>query len=33
MPRQREYYGIYLKLYQALMTSIEVQVKTPADGS
>jgi Xaa-Pro aminopeptidase len=29
-PRQREYYGIYLKLYQALMTSIEVH-KTPAD--
>src|SRR5215471_1108939 len=23
-PRQREFYGIYLKLYQALMTSIEV---------
>ena len=29
-PRQREFYGIYLKLYQALMTSIEVH-KTPAD--
>jgi Xaa-Pro aminopeptidase len=28
-PRQREFYGIYLKLYQALMTSIEVH-KTPA---
>ncbi len=25
-PRQREYYGIYLKLYQALMTSIRVHV-------
>jgi Xaa-Pro aminopeptidase len=25
-PRQREYYGIYLKLYQALMTSIKVHV-------
>ena len=25
-PRQREYYGIYLKLYQALMTSINVHV-------
>jgi len=29
-PRQREYYGIYLKLYQALMTSIEVHRK-PSD--
>jgi Xaa-Pro aminopeptidase len=29
-PRQREFYGIYLKLYQALMTSIEVH-KTPAE--
>ena len=29
-PRQREFYGIYLRLYQALMTSIEVH-KTPAD--
>jgi Xaa-Pro aminopeptidase len=29
-PRQREFYSIYLKLYQALMTSIEVH-KTPAD--
>ena len=29
-PRQREYYGIYLKLYQALMTSIAVHV-TPKD--
>ncbi len=29
-PRQREFYGIYLKLYQAVMTSIEVH-KTPAD--
>jgi Xaa-Pro aminopeptidase len=29
-PRQREFYGIYLKLYQALMTSIEVH-KTAAD--
>ncbi len=29
-PRQREYYGIYLKLYQALMTSIQVHV-TPKD--
>ncbi len=29
-PRQREYYEIYLKLYQALMTSIEVH-KTPAE--
>jgi Xaa-Pro aminopeptidase len=28
--RQREFYGIYLKLYQALMTSIEVH-KTPAE--
>jgi Xaa-Pro aminopeptidase len=27
---QKEYYGIYLKLYRALMTSIEVHV-TPAD--
>ncbi|MBI1876241.1 MAG: aminopeptidase P N-terminal domain-containing protein [Acidobacteria bacterium] len=25
-PRQREFYGIYLKLYQALMTSINVHV-------
>jgi Xaa-Pro aminopeptidase len=25
-PRQREFYGIYLKLYQALMTSIQVHV-------
>jgi Xaa-Pro aminopeptidase len=29
-PRQREFYSIYLKLYQALMTSIEVH-KTPAE--
>jgi Xaa-Pro aminopeptidase len=29
-PRQREFYSIYLKLYQALMTSIEVH-KLPAD--
>jgi Xaa-Pro aminopeptidase len=29
-PRQREFYGIYLKLYQALMTSIQVR-KTPAE--
>jgi cyclophilin family peptidyl-prolyl cis-trans isomerase/methionine aminopeptidase len=29
-PRQREMYGIYLKLYQAVMTSINVHV-TPAD--
>jgi Xaa-Pro aminopeptidase len=29
-PRQREFYGIYLRLYQALMTSIEVH-KTPAE--
>jgi Xaa-Pro aminopeptidase len=29
-PRQREYYGIYLKLYQALLTSIAVH-KTPGD--
>jgi Xaa-Pro aminopeptidase len=29
-PRQREFYTIYLKLYQALMTSIEVH-KTPAE--
>jgi Xaa-Pro aminopeptidase len=29
-PRQREYYEIYLKLYQALMTSIEVH-RTPAE--
>ena len=29
-PRQREYYEIYLKLYQALLTSIEVH-KTPAE--
>jgi Xaa-Pro aminopeptidase len=29
-PRQREFYGIYLKLYQALMTSIEVH-KRPAE--
>jgi Xaa-Pro aminopeptidase len=29
-PRQREMYGVYLKLYQAVMTSIEVH-KTPAD--
>ena len=29
-PRQREYYTIYLRLYQALMTSIEVH-KTPAE--
>lgn len=29
-PRQREFYGIYLKLYQALMTSIEVH-KTPSE--
>jgi len=29
-PRQREYYEIYLKLYQALMTSIEVH-KTPGE--
>ena len=29
-PRQREYYGIYLKLYQALMTSIAVH-KTPGE--
>jgi Xaa-Pro aminopeptidase len=29
-PRQREFYAIYLKLYQALMTSIEVH-KTPAE--
>jgi Xaa-Pro aminopeptidase len=29
-PRQREAYGIYLKLYQALMTSIKVHA-TPAD--
>ncbi len=29
-PRQREYYGIYLKLYQALMTSIQVHM-TPKD--
>jgi Xaa-Pro aminopeptidase len=28
--RQREYYGIYLKLYQAVMTSIQVHV-TPKD--
>ena len=28
-PRQREFYGIYLKLYQALMTSIKVH-KRPA---
>jgi Xaa-Pro aminopeptidase len=27
-PRQREYYGIYLKLYQALMTSIKVHTTT-----
>ena len=29
-PRQREYYGIYLRLYQALMTSIQVH-KRPID--
>jgi Xaa-Pro aminopeptidase len=29
-PWQREYYGIYLRLYQALMTSIKVHAK-PAD--
>jgi Xaa-Pro aminopeptidase len=29
-PRQREYYGIYLKLYQALLTSIAVH-KTPGE--
>jgi Xaa-Pro aminopeptidase len=29
-PRQREFYGIYLRLYQALMTSIEVH-KRPID--
>ena len=29
-PRQREMYGIYLELYQALLTSIQVH-KTPAD--
>jgi Xaa-Pro aminopeptidase len=29
-PKQREFYGIYLKLYQALMTSIEVHHK-PSD--
>jgi len=29
-PRQREYYTIYLRLYQALMTSIEVHAR-PAD--
>lgn len=29
-PRQREFYTIYLRLYQALMTSIEVH-KTPAE--
>jgi Xaa-Pro aminopeptidase len=29
-PRQREFYGIYLKLYKAVMTSIEVH-KTPAE--
>ena len=29
-PWQKEYYGIYLKLYRALMTSIEVHA-TPAD--
>ena len=29
-PRQRDYYGIYLKLYQALMTSIQVHM-TPKD--
>jgi Xaa-Pro aminopeptidase len=29
-PRQREAYGIYLKLYQAVMTSIQVHM-TPAD--
>ncbi|MBS1857392.1 MAG: aminopeptidase P family protein [Acidobacteria bacterium] len=29
-PRQREFYGIYLKLYQALMTSIQVHAR-PAD--
>jgi Xaa-Pro aminopeptidase len=29
-PRQREFYGIYLKLYQALMTSIEVH-KLPSE--
>jgi Xaa-Pro aminopeptidase len=29
-PRQREFYNIYLKLYQALMTSIEVH-KRPSD--
>ncbi len=29
-PRQREYYGIYLKLYQALMSSIQVHM-TPKD--
>jgi Xaa-Pro aminopeptidase len=29
-PRQRELYGIYLKLYQAVMTSIEVH-KTPGE--
>jgi Xaa-Pro aminopeptidase len=28
-PRQREFYGVYLKLYQALLTSIRVHV-TPA---
>ena len=30
-PRQREMYEIYLRLYQALMTSIQVH-KTPADA-
>jgi Xaa-Pro aminopeptidase len=30
MPRQREFYTIYLRLYQALMTSIQVHA-TPAD--
>jgi Xaa-Pro aminopeptidase len=29
-PWQREYYGVYLKLYQALMTSIKVRAK-PSD--
>jgi Xaa-Pro aminopeptidase len=29
-PRQREYYGIYLRLYQALLTSIAVH-KTPGE--
>jgi len=29
-PRQREYYTIYLRLYQALMTAVEVH-KTPAE--